>query len=85
MKSNAASIKLGYGKGCLDLLVSEEAEVVLPQELAGQARMRLKDLWIGQLEKAWTNFKAAGRPQFWSAISPGLLPAISCFRHSLRG
>ncbi len=33
MKSNAASVKLGYGQGCLDLLVGERADVILPQEL----------------------------------------------------
>ena len=32
-KSNSRTIKLGYGQGCIDLLLGEEAEVVLPQEL----------------------------------------------------
>ena len=33
MKSNNSKIKLGYGQGCLDLMIGEGAEVVLAEEL----------------------------------------------------
>ena len=34
MNSNNSKIKLGYGQGCLDLMLVEGAEVVLAEELA---------------------------------------------------
>ena len=33
MNSNKSKIKLGYGQGCLDLMLGEGAEVVLAEEL----------------------------------------------------
>ena len=79
-------IKLGYGQGCLDLMMGEEAEVVLAEELpaAGPGEIE-RSIDQCRREEAWMILQAANRPRFWSATSPGLLPATSCFRLSSRG
>ena len=51
MNSNNRKIKLGYGQGCLDLVVGEDAEVVLAEELPAAP--------VGEVERSIDH--AAGR------------------------